>query len=430
MNRSQALELLGVNEDQLKVANADAVLKASYKKRALACHPDKNPNNPNAHQAFASLSEAYQFLCSNNVHDKKGNSQSYEPDDLFREVFGEEPFPDYKDLREQTTEEIVNKFMSNVPPKNPGKGHYAIQLMITYCRVGALKAYSVLRNIDLTSPAKFKETIQHLLYDKKGNPLIRLSANNWFGEQDGMEAMIDTLCQHEHIVQAIFGAKSVKLPKNLEKKMADHVARLQANTEDWQMKYAKAAQKREEQMANTNVEEKKLPIKDAPGKKPAVAKPKSKVPAVPSKSNDFDLNNVIIQDEDVPTVKAHWHGSEVRIKYYYSVITSIATSIAMLITGYALGATLIAGLGALAVGCLIQNRLEAFACHKAQQLIEPGTMGEDKESIFALGNIAATSYTGWLKSFTNYRAYLHYDIYLAGKHVGEHNAPFTKPNKP
>ena len=49
--------LLGVNPD------ADqAVIKKAYRKKALTCHPDKNPDNPKAADLFSQLSEALAVL--------------------------------------------------------------------------------------------------------------------------------------------------------------------------------------------------------------------------------------------------------------------------------------------------------------------------------------------------------------------------------
>lgn len=37
-------------------------IKKAYRKKALHCHPDKNPNNPKANELFHKLSQALEIL--------------------------------------------------------------------------------------------------------------------------------------------------------------------------------------------------------------------------------------------------------------------------------------------------------------------------------------------------------------------------------
>ena len=50
-------QLLGIESD----AN-DATIKTAYRKQALLCHPDKNPEDPYAEHSFHQLSQAIQIL--------------------------------------------------------------------------------------------------------------------------------------------------------------------------------------------------------------------------------------------------------------------------------------------------------------------------------------------------------------------------------
>ncbi len=44
-----------------RAATAEEIKKA-YRKKALECHPDRNPNNPKAEAQFKQVSEAYEVL--------------------------------------------------------------------------------------------------------------------------------------------------------------------------------------------------------------------------------------------------------------------------------------------------------------------------------------------------------------------------------
>jgi molecular chaperone DnaJ len=61
---------LGVSKD----ADASQIKKA-YRKKALECHPDRNPDNPKAAETFKRVSEAYEVLSDDNrrkIYDQYG----------------------------------------------------------------------------------------------------------------------------------------------------------------------------------------------------------------------------------------------------------------------------------------------------------------------------------------------------------------------
>ncbi len=55
---------LGLDKDA-----TDTDIKKAYRKLAMTCHPDKNPDDPNAKEKFQAISEAYSILSD---EEKKG----------------------------------------------------------------------------------------------------------------------------------------------------------------------------------------------------------------------------------------------------------------------------------------------------------------------------------------------------------------------
>src|SRR5438067_4473617 len=86
-----------------RTATADEI-KRSYRKLAVKCHPDKNPNDAHAEEKFKELGEAYDVLMDGNkraAYDRYGHAAFaqgtaagpggggfHDPFDIFREVFG------------------------------------------------------------------------------------------------------------------------------------------------------------------------------------------------------------------------------------------------------------------------------------------------------------------------------------------------------
>lgn len=57
MAKKDYYDILGVNKNA-----SDEDLKSAYRKKAMASHPDRNPNNPKAEQEFKEINEAYEVL--------------------------------------------------------------------------------------------------------------------------------------------------------------------------------------------------------------------------------------------------------------------------------------------------------------------------------------------------------------------------------
>jgi DnaJ-class molecular chaperone len=85
-------------------ANATpGTLKKHYYLQARKVHPDKNPNDPEAHTKFQELGQAYQVLSnpdSREKYDRLGlegldNGQAMDPSMIFGAMFGSDRFVDY-----------------------------------------------------------------------------------------------------------------------------------------------------------------------------------------------------------------------------------------------------------------------------------------------------------------------------------------------
>ncbi|CAI6090400.1 hypothetical protein V2G26_006069 [Clonostachys chloroleuca] len=79
-------------------------IKKAYRKLAIIHHPDKNPNDPTAHEKFQSIGEAYQVLSDKDLraaYDKYGKDHAKpqegfaDPAEFFSNIFGGEAFVDW-----------------------------------------------------------------------------------------------------------------------------------------------------------------------------------------------------------------------------------------------------------------------------------------------------------------------------------------------
>ncbi|UNI23202.1 DnaJ-like protein [Purpureocillium takamizusanense] len=79
-------------------------IKKAYRKLAIIHHPDKNPNDPTAHEKFQAIGEAYQVLSDKELrgaYDKFGKDHAKpqegfaDPAEFFTSIFGGEAFVDW-----------------------------------------------------------------------------------------------------------------------------------------------------------------------------------------------------------------------------------------------------------------------------------------------------------------------------------------------
>ncbi|KAK1500515.1 DnaJ domain-containing protein [Colletotrichum tamarilloi] len=82
----------------------DIEIKKAYRKLAIVHHPDKNPNDPSAHEKFQEIGEAYQVLSDKDLraaYDKYGKDSAKpsegfaDPAEFFSSIFGGDAFVDW-----------------------------------------------------------------------------------------------------------------------------------------------------------------------------------------------------------------------------------------------------------------------------------------------------------------------------------------------
>ncbi|KAI0881415.1 X-domain of DnaJ-containing-domain-containing protein [Annulohypoxylon maeteangense] len=92
-------DVLGV-----KPTATELEIKKAYRKLAIVHHPDKNPNDPTAHEKFQDIGEAYQVLSDSDLrkaYDKYGKDSAkptegfVDPSEFFSSIFGGDAFVDW-----------------------------------------------------------------------------------------------------------------------------------------------------------------------------------------------------------------------------------------------------------------------------------------------------------------------------------------------
>ncbi|KAI1195055.1 DnaJ domain-containing protein [Nemania serpens] len=88
----------------VKPAATEIEIKKAYRKLAIVHHPDKNPNDPTAHEKFQTIGEAYQVLSDKDLraaYDKYGKESAkpgegfVDPAEFFSSIFGGDAFVDW-----------------------------------------------------------------------------------------------------------------------------------------------------------------------------------------------------------------------------------------------------------------------------------------------------------------------------------------------
>ncbi|CCC06575.1 unnamed protein product [Sordaria macrospora k-hell] len=88
----------------VKPTATELEIKKAYRKLAIVHHPDKNPDDPTAHERFQAIGEAYQVLSDPDLrtaYDKYGKESArptegfVDPAEFFTSIFGGEAFVDW-----------------------------------------------------------------------------------------------------------------------------------------------------------------------------------------------------------------------------------------------------------------------------------------------------------------------------------------------
>ncbi|KAI1375470.1 DnaJ-domain-containing protein [Hypoxylon crocopeplum] len=88
----------------VKPTATELEIKKAYRKLAIVHHPDKNPNDPTAHEKFQAIGEAYQVLSDADLrkaYDKYGKDSAkptegfVDPAEFFSSIFGGDAFVDW-----------------------------------------------------------------------------------------------------------------------------------------------------------------------------------------------------------------------------------------------------------------------------------------------------------------------------------------------
>ncbi|KAG5363361.1 DnaJ-like protein 1 [Yarrowia sp. B02] len=89
---------------EIQVDASDAEIKKGYRKMAIRHHPDKNPDDPTAHERFQAIGEAYQVLSDKQLraqYDEHGKDYAVpsegfaDPAEFFAMIFGGQLFNDW-----------------------------------------------------------------------------------------------------------------------------------------------------------------------------------------------------------------------------------------------------------------------------------------------------------------------------------------------
>ncbi|KXT04296.1 hypothetical protein AC578_7969 [Pseudocercospora eumusae] len=89
---------------QVKPTATEIEIKKAYRKLAIRLHPDKNPDDPTAHEKFQAVGEAYQVLSDTELRKRydqygkegaKPDSGFEDPAEFFTMIFGGEAFQDW-----------------------------------------------------------------------------------------------------------------------------------------------------------------------------------------------------------------------------------------------------------------------------------------------------------------------------------------------
>ncbi|CAI6374012.1 unnamed protein product [Macrosiphum euphorbiae] len=138
---------------EIQQSATDKEIKTAYRKKALKCHPDKNPNDPEAAQTFMRLSKILSVLTDTEArckYDKSLNARTAKKCDYYMNILNlekelESLKRDFELLEQETEKERIGSYILRLKWKKKGVYDKA-KLTSLFSKYGDILSVVVLQN--------------------------------------------------------------------------------------------------------------------------------------------------------------------------------------------------------------------------------------------------------------------------------------------